>query len=102
MSESVRKKGWEALAVGLACGQTMRDAAAAAGVTEMTAYRRWKDPEFRKRVAELRAEMIGRAVGRLVDGMSEAADVLRALLKAESEATRLGTARQSGVTRQAP
>jgi hypothetical protein len=95
MSDSVRRKGWEALAVALAAGQTLRDAAAAAGVTEMTAYRRWKDPEFRKRVAELRAEMIARAVGKLADGMSEAADVLRSLLAAESEATRLGAARAS-------
>jgi hypothetical protein len=96
MSGFVRKKGYEALALALAAGQTIHDAAAAAGVTEMTAYRRWREPEFRRRVAELRAEMIGRAVGRLVDGMSEAADVLRSLLAEDVKASvRLGAARAS-------
>ena len=95
MSDNVgRKKGYEALALALAAGQTLRDAAAAAGVTEMTAYRRWREPAFRQRVSELRAEMIGRAVGKLADNMSESADVLRQLLAEDVKATvRLGAAR---------
>ena len=51
---------------------------------------RWADPDFRRRVAELRADMVSRATGKMGDGMAEAADVLRALLKAESESVRLG------------
>jgi HEAT repeat protein len=37
--------------------------------------------------------MIGQALGRMAAGMTEAADVLRALLKAEAETVRLGAAR---------
>jgi HEAT repeat protein len=37
--------------------------------------------------------MVQRSLGRLADGMTEAADVLRQLLAAESEAVRLGAAR---------
>jgi hypothetical protein len=45
------------------------------------------------RVAELRGEMVQRSLGRMADGMSNAADVLRALLAADSESVRLGAAR---------
>jgi hypothetical protein len=95
MSDNVgRKKGYEALALALAAGQTLRDAAATAGVTEMTAYRRWKNPAFRQRVAELRLDMISQAVGKLADNMAESADVLRKLLAEDVKATvRLGAAR---------
>jgi hypothetical protein len=51
------------------------------------------DPDFRQRVDELRTEMVGRALGRLADGMTDAADTLRALLRAEGESVRLGAAR---------
>ena len=88
-----RKRDDGALAVALAAGQTLRDAAAAAGIGERTATRRWADPDFRGRVALLRADMVGRALGRMADGMTEAADTLRKLLKAESEAVRLGSCR---------
>jgi hypothetical protein len=37
--------------------------------------------------------MIGRALGKMADGMSEGAEVLRQLLKARSETVRLGAAR---------
>jgi hypothetical protein len=70
----------------------VRDAAAAAG--ERTAGRRRADPAFRRRVGELRAEMVQRALGRMADGMAEAADVLRQLLAAGTPATvRLGACR---------
>jgi AcrR family transcriptional regulator len=77
---SGREPADEALAVALAAGRTVADAATAAGVSESTAYRRLRDPEFRARVTELRDEMVSRAAGRLADSMTEAADVLRALL----------------------
>jgi hypothetical protein len=41
----------------------------------------------------MRAEMVGRALGKMADGMTEAADTLRALLTAEGESVRLGAAR---------
>jgi hypothetical protein len=71
----------------------LREAARAAGVGERTAGRRAADPGFRRRVAELRAEMVARALGRMADGMATAADTLRALLGADSENVRLGAAR---------
>ena len=69
-----------ALALALAAGQSVRDAATSAGVSERTAFRRLADPEFAAQVAALRADMIRTAAGRLAAGMTDAADVLRALL----------------------
>jgi hypothetical protein len=72
-----------ALAVELAAGKTVRDAATTAGVAERTAHRRLNDPAFRARVSELRRSMATAAAGRLADGMAAAADVLRTLLADE-------------------
>jgi hypothetical protein len=83
----------EALALALATGQTLRAAADTTGIGERTATRRMADPAFRRRVADLRADMVRRSLGRLADGMSHAADTLRALLAVESESVRLGAAR---------
>lgn len=91
MAHNGRQKADEALA--LAGGQTLRDAAQVVGIGEWTATRRWADQAFRLRVSELRGEMVGAALGRMVDGMTEAADVLRKLLTAESESIRLAAAR---------
>lgn len=88
-----RRNADENLALALASGQTLRDAAVAARVGERTATRRWADPTFRQRVADLRGEMVSRALGRMADGMAEAADVLRSLLAAEGESVRLGACR---------
>jgi hypothetical protein len=93
MAEKGRRKGDDALLTALASGQTVRDAARSAGIGERTAFRRVADPDFRRRVAELRAEMIGRALGQLADGMTEAAGTLRKLLAADGESVRLGAAR---------
>jgi hypothetical protein len=93
MAGSGRRNADGALALVLATGQTVRDAAVAAGVGERTAPRRWADPAFRRRVADLRGDMVQRSLGRLSDGMAEAADVLRQLLKAEADTVKLGAAR---------
>src|SRR5262245_1947750 len=93
MAEIGRRKGDDALLVALASGQTVRDAARAAGIGERTATRRLADPGFRQAVTELQAEMVGRAMGRLADGMVAAADTLRQLLSADGESVRLGAAR---------
>jgi hypothetical protein len=85
MAANGRKNADSALLLGLASGKTIADAAQSAGVSERTA--------FRRQVAELRAEMVSRALGKMADSMTEAADCLRALLHAESESTRLGAAR---------
>lgn len=73
----------EKLATELAAGKTVREAAAAAGVAERTAFRRLEDAAFKARVSALRSAMVTSAAGRLVDGMTEAAGVLRAGLTDE-------------------
>jgi HEAT repeat protein len=88
-----RRNADEVLALAVASGRTLREAADAAGVGERTATRRWADSTFRRRVGELRGDMVSTALGRMADGMAEAADVLRRLLVAESESVRLGAAR---------
>jgi hypothetical protein len=93
MAENGRQKGDAALVLALAAGQTARDAARSAGVGERTATRRLADPAFRRRVEALRADLVRQAAGRLVEGMTQAADTLRSLLEARSEAVRLGAAR---------
>jgi hypothetical protein len=77
----------------LASGQTVRDAAQLAGIGERTATRRVADPDFRRRVAELRGEMVARAMGRLADASVTAVETLRSLLAAEGESPRLGAAK---------
>jgi hypothetical protein len=88
-----KRKGETALLLALAAGHTVRDAARLARVGERTATRRWAEPAFRRQVVELRAEMIGRALGKLADGMGDAADTLRGLLVAESDAMKLAASR---------
>ncbi len=93
MAENGRRRGDDALLLALAGGMTVRDAARTAGVGERTATRRLADLDFRRRVSEVRAEMVERALGKMADGMAEAADTLRNLLRAEGESVRLGAAR---------
>ena len=93
MAENGRLKGDDALLLAMAQGRTVREAASFAGLGERTATRRIADPDFRRRVVEARAEMMARALGKLADGMAEAADTLRQLLRAKGESVRLGAAR---------
>jgi hypothetical protein len=93
MAGNGRKKGSEALLTALAAGKSVKDAALAAGIGERTARRRLAEPDFARRVAEARAGMLSQALGRLADGMSEAADTLRYLLNARGETVRLSAAR---------
>jgi HEAT repeat protein len=77
----------------LAIGKTVQESADAAGVSARTVSRRMADPDFCQRVAELRAETVARAASKMSDGMTEAADVLRKLLKSKKESIRLGSCR---------
>lgn len=80
MAHGGRQNADERLAAELASGKTVREAATVTGLSERTAFRRLDDPTFKARVAELRSETVRTAAGRLVDGMTEAANVLRSLL----------------------
>jgi HEAT repeat protein len=88
-----RKNADSSLVTALACGGTVEATAKSAGVSEATVYRRLREPAFRQRVAEARAEMVSRAVARLSATSTLAADTLRKLLDAKAETVRLGAAR---------
>lgn len=59
-----RRNADDLLALELASGKTLRDAALAAGIAERPATRRWADPEFRRLVSRHRGEMVGGPVPR--------------------------------------
>jgi hypothetical protein len=85
----------EAAALSLATGCTQEVAARESGAGTRT-IKTWlrEQPAFARRITELRAELTGMALGRLVEGMASAADTLGYLCrKAKSETVRLGAAR---------
>jgi HEAT repeat protein len=93
MAASGRKNVDDLLALELAAGRTVADAAQAVSLSERTVYRRLDDPAVRRRVSELREDMIGRAVGQLADASTQAVATLAGLLMAESESVRLQAAK---------
>jgi hypothetical protein len=80
-------------AMALASGATQAVAAEQAGTSPRTIRRKLARPEFRQLVADLRAELIGQALGRMANNMTRAADSLGALLDSEDERVRLRTCR---------
>src|SRR6478736_4653540 len=83
----------ERLALALAQGMSVVQAAARVGISERSARRRVADPAFRRRVADLRAQLTDQALGVLTALSSSAAITLGQLLRASSEAVQLGAAR---------
>ena len=71
----------ESLALAFSKGQTLTEAASAAGVSERTAHRPWAEPAFRRRVADLRGEVVAQAASRLAASMARAADRLAELVE---------------------
>lgn len=89
-----RDAAFDLLALELASGLTVKDAAAKVGVSESCAQRKLReDPAYRAKVEDLRAGLLAQASGLLVASMTEAVTTLRGLLTAESEMARLGAAR---------
>ena len=85
----------EAAALALAAGRTQDEAARASGAGTRT-IKTWlyELPAFGRRIQELRAEITARALGRLVEGMINAAVTLSDLCaKGKSETVRLAAAR---------
>ena len=76
VAENGSPTGDDALAAAVAAGTSIKDAARAAGVSERTAYRRQHDPDFRRRVAEIRSRFLSDAVGRLAAASTEAVSTL--------------------------
>jgi AcrR family transcriptional regulator len=93
VSGGARHGADDALVLAIATGCTREQAAERVGVSEATVYRRLGEPDFGRRVAAVRAELLEQAIGRLVDATTEAADTLRSLLTAESDSVRLAAAR---------
>ena len=75
----------EALALAIASGSTIKEAAVIANCSARSAYRLSSSPKFRSRVASIRSEITGQAVGRLTHAATFAADTLLALLSEDFE-----------------
>jgi hypothetical protein len=85
--------GDTALVIALARGASVPEAAAEAGVSERTAWRRLADDGFRRCVFEAKAELVNRSLARIADGAARAVDTLLELLDAEDPKARLAAAK---------
>lgn len=85
--------GQDAMVVALARGKTVTEACGQTGISRTTVYRWLGDPGFCHRVEATRKELFDRAIGRLADSASAAADTLAGLLQDGSPTIRLGAAR---------
>src|SRR5262245_38416188 len=83
----------EMLAMALASGSSLHEAARSNGVG-LTTAKRWlsEQPAFAERVRELRREMTERAAGVLAEAMTEAALTLKRLCASKSESIQLKAA----------
>jgi hypothetical protein len=84
----------EVLLLALACGASVEAAAAKAGVSPATVYRRKQEPQFLQRLQQLKADMVQRTAGMLTAAGGESVKTLIELQKPSiPPATRLGAAR---------
>jgi transposase len=81
------------LALLVASGLTVRQAAKQLGISEATAYRRSEKPDFKQRVAEIRSEALSASVGRLSALVADAVGALEAILRNGSDRDRLAASR---------
>jgi hypothetical protein len=92
MSPNVPENKNPRLALILAAGATVTAAAEELGISRKTVQRKLAKPAFRRRVAELRAQLFGAALGRIADSLTRATDSLAALLDSNHPAVRLRAA----------
>ena len=81
------------LIASLASGKSTQLAAAEAGVSERTVYRRLEEPEFRRNMIASRGRMVDFLTSRLAEASNNAFERLQILLTADSEFVQLGAAR---------
>jgi hypothetical protein len=94
MAQRGRKNADQVLAMTLAFGATLEAAAEKAGVSAKTAYRRSKDPSFRERILEIRAELVTRTSATITAAGQEFVKTLLELVKPPTPpAVRLGAAK---------
>jgi len=94
MAHRGRQQADDAFLLALACGATIENAARQSGLSVRTAHRRMADESFRRRLQEMRADMVQRTAGALTAAANEAVRTLVDLLKpAMPAAVRLGAAR---------
>jgi biotin carboxyl carrier protein len=85
--------GVVSLILALASGESVKDAARLANVSERTVYRRLRNESFAQRVNQARTSMLQQAVGRLARAVPKASEVLDKLLDSASERVRLQAAK---------
>jgi hypothetical protein len=89
-----RRNADEAFMIALVGGATVEDAARSAGISSRTAQRRLAEPDFRKRLQKLRADILERTASTLTTASTEAVRTLLDLQQPTTPATvRLGAAR---------
>ena len=94
MAKSQRKKADETLLLTLACGASVEAAARQCKLSKRTVYRRLEEPDFKKRLVALRADMVDRTAGTLTAAGTESVKTLIVLQQpANPAAVRLGAAR---------
>lgn len=86
-------KGEPRVALALAMGKPVEEAAQAGGVSSKTVHRRLSDPEYQARVSQQRSEFTARAIGLLAHATTQAVEAMVGLLEAKSEMARLGAAK---------
>jgi hypothetical protein len=81
------------LALALASGTSIADAATKIGVCRQTVYRKLEEPDFARLVCEFRDKLIAVALGRIADNLTRAADALAGLLDSSEPHIRIRAAR---------
>jgi hypothetical protein len=94
MPQRGRRNVDELLIMALVCGATLEKAAASAGVSKATAFRRSQEPDFRKKLRNAKTEMVTRTADMLTAAGGEAVKTLLRLQKDPTpHSTCLGAAR---------
>lgn len=91
MPSGPRTRAREPVAIALASGATIADAAVLGGVSPRTVDGWLQEPVLRARVGELQGVLVDRTAGALARAMGEAVETLRVLLSS-SETVRLRAA----------
>jgi len=81
------------LALELAAGNTVAEAAATVGVSERTVYRQLKKTDFREKVRQLKDTILDGATSRMGHRMNKAVDTLYTMLDDENSSIRIRASR---------